>query len=174
MKIVIGAALFGVLWITAGGAQAQPASRPEFEVASIKLHNGPISMSGLETSGTRVAVDASTVSDMIALAYHLKDYQLAGVVDWMRSERYDVVARSPGDSAPDIDHIRPMLQSLLADRFQLKIHFETHEGPVMAMMLDKPGKLGPKLIPHEQGPPCPDYTSEGLRAPSKAAASASL
>lgn len=49
-----------------------------------------------------------------------------------------------------------MMQSLLADRFKLAIHFETQEAPVFALTLVKPGKTGPKLRPHSEGPPCPD------------------
>ena len=49
-----------------------------------------------------------------------------------------------------------MMQSLLADRFKLRVHFEPREVPVLALTLVKPGKLGPKLLPHSEGPPCPD------------------
>jgi uncharacterized protein (TIGR03435 family) len=50
-----------------------------------------------------------------------------------------------------------MMQSLLADRFKLALHFKTAEVPVMALTLDRPGKLGPKLRPHSEGPPCLEY-----------------
>jgi bla regulator protein blaR1 len=46
------------------------------------------------------------------------------------------------------------MQSLLADRFKLAIHFETREVPVLALTLVKPGKTGPKFIPHDEGPSC--------------------
>jgi len=46
------------------------------------------------------------------------------------------------------------VQSLLAERFELATHFETHEGPVLALTLVQAGKLGAKLIPHSDGPPC--------------------
>src|SRR5271170_1466142 len=52
--------------------------------------------------------------------------------------------------------MRLMMQSLLADRFKLRVHFEVKEVPVLALTLVKPGKLGPKLLPHSEGPPCPD------------------
>jgi len=48
------------------------------------------------------------------------------------------------------------MQSLLAERFKLRVHFETREVPVLALVLVKPGKLGPKLIPHSEGPRCPE------------------
>ena len=47
-----------------------------------------------------------------------------------------------------------MMQSLLADRFKLAVHYERQEAPVLALILDKPGKTGPKLHPHSNGPAC--------------------
>jgi hypothetical protein len=35
-------------------------------------------------------------------------------------------------------------------------NFESREGPVLALTLVEPGKLGPKLIPHSDGSPCAD------------------
>ena len=47
-----------------------------------------------------------------------------------------------------------MTQSLLADRFKLAVHFETRQVAVLALVLEKPGKPGPKLRLHSEGPPC--------------------
>src|ERR1035441_7466177 len=55
---------------------------------------------------------------------------------------------------PSKDQMRLMMQSLLAERFKLAVHFETHDVPVMALVLVEPGKLGFRLRPHSQGPPC--------------------
>lgn len=77
---------------------------------------------------------------------------LAGMPKWVNADRFDVEARGP--AAATKDQLRLMMQSLLADRFKLAVHRETQQGPVFALVLDKPGKTGPKLIPHSQGPPC--------------------
>jgi bla regulator protein BlaR1 len=42
----------------------------------------------------------------------------------------------------------------LADRFKLALHFQAQESPVLAVVLDKPGKTGPRLRPHTEGLPC--------------------
>jgi uncharacterized protein (TIGR03435 family) len=52
------------------------------------------------------------------------------------------------------DQMRVMMQSLLADRFKLAVHFERIEVPVFAVVLDKQGKTGPRLHPHSDGVPC--------------------
>jgi uncharacterized protein (TIGR03435 family) len=72
------------------------------------------------------------------------------------------------DDNPTKDHMRLMMQSLLADRFRLRVHFETKEGPVLALTLIEPGKLGAKLIPHSEGLPCPDvFQMPAMPDPSK-------
>lgn len=43
--------------------------------------------------------------------------------------------------------MRLMVQSLLADRFQLKVHFESREVPVLELKVAKVGNIGPKLFP---------------------------
>jgi uncharacterized protein (TIGR03435 family) len=162
MKVAIGiatmATLFCFMCVPFGHAQSQSPARAEFEVASIKLHQGMLIMSGLETSGARVTVNASTVSDLIVLAYNVKDYQLAGVADWMRSDRYDVIATSPGESTPKIDQIRQMLQTLLSDRFRLSVHRETKEMAVYALVV---GKNGPRLKEDAAGPGVMKFNRKG-------------
>lgn len=140
MKAAI--ALLALLFVPNARAQSQPGARPEFEVASIKLHQGSLTMSGLDISGARVSVYASTVAELIAIAYNIRDYQLTGVSGWVQSDRYDVIAKAPVGIAPNVDQARQMLQTLLADRFQLKFHRETKEMTVFALVV---GKNGPKL-----------------------------
>jgi uncharacterized protein (TIGR03435 family) len=80
--------------------------------------------------------------------------QIAHVPEWVAHDRYAIEARVEGKGKPTKDQMRLMMQSLLADRFKLAIHFESKEVPVFALTLVKPGKLGPKLHLHSDGPPC--------------------
>ena len=68
---------------------------------------------------------------------------------WVITDRYSIDARAAGN--PTKDQMRLMVQSLLADRFQLAAHFATQEVPVFALTVVKDGKLGPKLIAHADG-----------------------
>jgi uncharacterized protein (TIGR03435 family) len=72
---------------------------------------------------------------------------------WAASDRFAVSAKAP-IANPTKDQYRLMVQALLAERFKLAVHFEERDMPVLAMTLDKPGKLGPKLKPHSEGAPC--------------------
>jgi uncharacterized protein (TIGR03435 family) len=71
---------------------------------------------------------------------------------WVASDRFNIQAKAEGN--PTKDQMRLMMQALLADRFQLAVHFETQEVPVFVLTLAKSGKLGPNLRPHADGPPC--------------------
>lgn len=71
---------------------------------------------------------------------------------WANDYRYDIQARASGN--PTKDQFRLMMQALLADRFKLAIHYETRQLPVFALVLDKPGKLGPQLRLHPDDSPC--------------------
>ena len=92
-------------------------------------------------SGPPIRLVALTLLDLVGDAYHRERYQITGAQGWMESERYDLSAYPPG-GAPSQENLRQMLQALLADRFQLKVHLETKERPVYALVA---GKNGPKL-----------------------------
>ena len=71
---------------------------------------------------------------------------------WAETDRVQIDAKAAGN--PTKDQMRLMMQSLLAERFHLAVHCETQEMPVYALTLIKPGKLGPRLLRHADGPPC--------------------
>jgi uncharacterized protein (TIGR03435 family) len=81
-----------------------------------------------------------------------EDAMLAHLPKWVSTDHFVIQARATGN--PSKDQVRLMMQSLLADRFKLSVHFETKVVPVLAMELDKPGKTGPRLHPHAEGPAC--------------------
>jgi uncharacterized protein (TIGR03435 family) len=99
---------------------------------------------------------------LIVFAYKLNanHYQLltAQLPKWANTERFDIQARASGN--PTKDQFRLMMQSLLADRFKLVVHYESRQLPIFALVLDKPGRLGPTLRPHSGDPPCADAMPE--------------
>jgi uncharacterized protein (TIGR03435 family) len=123
------------------------AQRPEFEVASIKPHAGPVTVYGLGITGARVDEVAATLAYLVKDAYYLRDEQVSGGPDWGRNQRYDIVAKAPGEREPTVEEARQMVQSLLADRFKLKVRREMPETSVYALVL---GKGGLKLKPSDK------------------------
>jgi uncharacterized protein (TIGR03435 family) len=71
--------------------------------------------------------------------------------DWARpprGEHFDIDARSAGDAAPSTAQLRLMLQRMLAERFQLKLHREMRPIPIYALVVANPAKI--KEITKEQ------------------------
>jgi uncharacterized protein (TIGR03435 family) len=136
--------------ILAGAAMAQTASGPQFDVASVK----PAAPGGRGTFMTVIPgglrMSNMTLKELIAVAYRIQSFQISGGPPWFDSAHFDVLAKS--DAQPKRDDVPPMLQALLADRFELKLHRETREMPVLALVLArKDGKLGPALIESKEG-----------------------
>jgi uncharacterized protein (TIGR03435 family) len=75
----------------------------------------------------------------ISYAYGVKSYQMSGP-GWLRDVRFDIVAR--GREGTVRTQLPEMMQTLLAERFKLKIHRESRELPALALTV---GKNGPKL-----------------------------
>jgi len=155
MLAVAGPLAVGVLNAPPIRAQSVPTSTSEFEVASVKqldrsIPLGQPDVSFVGTSGKRINIAGTrvtvrgTLRVLIAAAYDLKDYQISGAPEWAGSLQFDVEARTPGDAELTREQVRPMLQSLLADRFQLKLHRDSKEFPVYYLT---PGKRGIGLTP---------------------------
>jgi uncharacterized protein (TIGR03435 family) len=131
-------------------AQTAPA-RLEFEVASVKPSPAQADSQvnvGLHIDGAQIHVSDVSLKDYIYMAYRVKNYQVVGP-DWMAGARYDVDAKLPAGATRA--QVPDMLQSLLADRFQLKAHHESRDFPVYALVAGGPLKL--KEIPPDPGDP---------------------
>jgi len=127
----------------AGIALGQTAAGPQFEVASVKpsAPDAPEQVRiGVHVDGARFTCNYFSLRDYIRLAYKVKDYQITSP-EWMATERYDVAASLPAGGASQ-DQIADMMKALLTDRFQLKVHHETKEFSVYALVVTKGG---PKL-----------------------------
>jgi uncharacterized protein (TIGR03435 family) len=104
-----------------------------FEVASVKVAperdygnmSRPTGMAP-EIKGDVSRIDFTDVSleGVICRAYGLLPMDVK-VPAWMQERRYDIHANVPADAPKG--HIPEMLQNLLADRFQMKLHWDTHE-----------------------------------------------
>lgn len=114
-------------------------AQPAFEVASVKPN--PAGGNRVEVTPGRVTITSATIATCIKWAYGLRDRQISGatgaVSDLLTSERYDIVAKSAG-VVPE-DQLKLMLQTLLAERFQLTFHKQSKEMQVYALLVDKNG-----------------------------------
>ncbi len=79
---------------------------------------------------------------------------------WATAAPFEIEARAEGH--PTKDQVRLMTQSLLEDRFKLKMRVETRQLPVYALVLVVPGKPGPGLQPHNAGTSCAERQQPNL------------
>lgn len=126
-----------------------------FEVASVRPNNLGITSRLWSYRGGRLTLRHVTVGQMIRWAYGepgsaLANSQIFNAPTWLDADHFDVLATAPGipDSPRGVfpQPIVTMLGKLLEDRFKLRVHFETKEFPLFALVLArKDGTLGPGL-----------------------------
>ncbi len=119
------------------GAQTQ--SPPAFEVASIRRNLSGGVNTKINISGGRLTVTNGSLKTLIRNAYDILSFQLAGEPRWLDTEMYDIEATTGSSEEIAPGQLKLLLQNLLADRFQLKVHWETRETSVYALVIEKNG-----------------------------------
>jgi len=114
------------------------AQAPAFEVASVKPNTAEGRMS-VQFSSDRFTAFHIGVVPLVVVAYDLNLRQISGL-DHTFDGRFDIVAKA--EHRVSSSEMSQMLQSLLADRFKLQIHWDTREAPVYSLTV---AKGGPKL-----------------------------
>jgi uncharacterized protein (TIGR03435 family) len=134
-----GTSLAAVLLVAAAyGVYAQETPRPAFAAASVKLNTAPGGPHMLKLQpGGRLTAQCASLLWLITVAYQVQDYQVIGGPAWLNSDCYDVEAK-PESQASRAEMFQ-MIQSLLADRFKMALHRETHELPVYDLTQTKAG-----------------------------------
>ena len=136
----------------------------KFEVASIRLRPpaSPITMIGGSPSGSRLTLEAMSLSDLVSWAYDVKPWEVAGGPAWAGIEkdrttldgmtrRFDIAAKAEGETAPSTAELHTMLQALLVDRFHLVFHRETREAHVYVLVSEKNGPRFHESAPDAKG-----------------------
>ena len=151
-------ARIALILFCSAAAFAQQAAQPQFEVASIKPSDpNDRRMMFRMTPGGGINLHGVTLNALVQQAYDVRDFQISGGPGWISADKYDITAKpenGSGETPADPrqlndeqrktfqEQTRLRLQALLTDRFQLKIHRETKELPVYALVV---AKNGPKL-----------------------------
>jgi uncharacterized protein (TIGR03435 family) len=149
-KTFLVAFVFALTLRTAGAAQ----SRPSFEVASVRPSEGSELDGSWSPPGTgKFTAHGLSLQWLIVLAYGIDANQIFNKPTWLDTAHFDVVAKPSGNIALSREELRPLLQSLLQERFHLVTHTETRQMPGYALMV---AKEGPKLEP-TKGSKFPGY-----------------
>jgi uncharacterized protein (TIGR03435 family) len=168
----LAAVVIALIAALPGRAQT-PDRLPTFEVATVKPteamdFNHCAGGDGPAGPG-RLVLKCATVANLIQQAYVLftnglslnpQTFPISGGPTWLDSDHYDITAKV--DANPPMEVLMgPMLQTLLEDRFKLKLHRETREVPVYALTVAKGGL---KLKPLEK-PDCTPVDIAKILAP---------
>jgi uncharacterized protein (TIGR03435 family) len=158
-RIVLGLAIIvciatGASALNPAAAQGSSDSARRFDVASIKSNSDASSRLRMQRlPGGGLAITAATVRDLVRFAFAVDALQVYGSVGWMNSERFDILAKLvDGQEKVTKEQSLRMLQSLLAERFQLKVHKEYKEMPAYVLTV---GPEGHKLNPMTDEPKQP-------------------
>ncbi len=156
---VMGWSLGALVLAPCGYGQAAPA-RAAFEVSSVKLDSkcegGGAASAGPSITPGRIHLPCTTLRALIRIAYggvftstglSAQRVDVLGGAGWLDSSRYTITAKAEGNAAA-AEMMGPMLQSLLEERFQVKVHKEAKETPVYALTV---AKGGPKMPAAKEG-----------------------
>jgi len=120
---------FVVFFVAVGTTLGQ-----SFEAASIKPNTSGSNSSSTHTTRGGITAENVSLRRLIERAYVVADDALFGP-EWLGDTRFDIVARMPADAPEGQGPL--MLQSLLAERFGLKVHRETRSVSGYAMLTGK-------------------------------------
>jgi uncharacterized protein (TIGR03435 family) len=152
-RMAISRFVLVVLVSLGGGAVAQTNANgnlsdsklPQFDVASIRPTESNILNALLTYPGGRVEARGATLEYLLMEAFSVQPFQISGGPSWIRETRFDIEAKPPESIAKKYDAVvsnpkfspsdeqRKMLQRLLMERFQLKIHFAETTGFVYVL-----------------------------------------
>jgi uncharacterized protein (TIGR03435 family) len=132
----------------AGLVPCATGTRATFDVSTVKASQTSSGTSLMRSRADGVTANGS-LRRLTQAAYGLQDFQVTGGPDWVNTATWDITARiDPPDVAPsraDAAYLPwnerrlQRMQSLLAERFDLKCHMTTKEMPVYDLVLAKGG-----------------------------------
>jgi uncharacterized protein (TIGR03435 family) len=137
--------VFFLLLLGGSDTTAAQSTSPRFEIASVKPagpeRDGPtVYRAGPGTDDPeRITFERQSMLRLLAVAYGVDWDQISGP-SWLGNEYFAVDAKLPPGTTKE--QVKLMWQSLLAERFNLKIHLTTQDASVYELSV---ARNGPKL-----------------------------
>jgi uncharacterized protein (TIGR03435 family) len=135
--------------VSPGDAAPAAGPLPEWDVAVVKPHAPGDNTMSWRSSTDSVEMVNLTLESMICNAWYLNGFQVSGLSGWMKSSGFDLTAKVSAEDLAAYKKLnskqyQEMMQKLLIERFQLKVHMETKTLPIYELTVDKGGsKLKP-------------------------------
>lgn len=148
--LVLLAVLGGVTGVSAQAPESS-SGPPKFEVSSVRENtsNDVVSRVRMPSPG-QVAITNAPLRQIIQTAYGIapsleRFILLGGGNDRVLSARFDITARPPDNTPEEQQFV--MLQTLLAERFKLRIRREVRAMPVYELRPEQDGRTRPRMRP---------------------------
>ena len=116
-------------------------NKPAFEIADVHVSpptRNPF-MRNPAIRGGRYEVRFATMVDLIRTAWGIAAEKVVGGPNWLEYDNFDLIAKPPAGTT--VETAKPMLQSLLEDRFKLVVHNDTKPLPAYALRAGKRPQL---------------------------------
>jgi uncharacterized protein (TIGR03435 family) len=117
-------------------------ANPGVEVATIKPTQPGKNATYFIWRGDQLVVAGFTLDGLIKQAYGVQDKQILGGPEWMNTEKFDLEVKPDVPGTPSLTQIGEVVKTLLADRFQLKLHTEQK---TMSAYVLRVAKGGPRM-----------------------------
>jgi uncharacterized protein (TIGR03435 family) len=150
-RIVLTLGVSLILSAISTGQAGQKSERLAFDVASVRENRSGGDQGFLLPKGSQLNAQNYRLRPLIQFAYRVQPFELVGGPDWIESARFDITAKATFEPKPapvgsPPGEMEQMVQTLLAERFNLQVHRETREMPIYALVLARrDGQMGPGL-----------------------------
>jgi bla regulator protein blaR1 len=154
LAVVAGPVIFGLVHaprVRAQSSSTAGTAKLAYDVASIKADHITGEHVNISIDDHSLTASGVTLKALIGIAYNMHDFQLSGGPDWVSSETYAIQAKMDESTVEALnkvprelrdEQLRRILQSLLEERFNLKVSHSSKELPIYALEL---AKNGPKF-----------------------------
>ena len=159
MRIVI---LLSLCFLNWEGIPAQQTTSllPTFSVATIKP-SASDAVAVTQIRGNRFATEGTTFVDVFKYAYNVHPDQVVGGPEWLRTQKFDILADPETEKQPSSDQMKAMVQQLLAERFHLVMHPEQETLSVYALVKTSDAPKLTKSSADPRGIPVVAYSPKG-------------
>jgi uncharacterized protein (TIGR03435 family) len=136
---------------------------PDWDVVTVKARDPNDTSNGQSTGmkGRQFAIVNRTVEGMLMFAYGKHKREIVGGPSWIAAERWDVQGLPDVPGHPSLKQAQILTRKVLEERFGLKVHRETKELAVYAVMVAKGGEKMARSAGDPNGTPDENERSNG-------------